>query len=51
VTAEEKAMKKTLYAVAAIIALGIVVAGGRFSSAQEKQDRYMLQIPGRACIL
>jgi hypothetical protein len=31
-------MKTTLNGVAAIIALGIVVAGGRSSSAQEKQD-------------
>jgi hypothetical protein len=39
-------MKATLYGVAAIIVLGIVVAGDGPSSAQEKQDKYTLQIPG-----
>jgi len=39
-------MKTTLYGVAAIVALVIAVVGGRSSSAQEKQDRYTLQIPG-----
>ena|SRR3984885_10337115 len=35
-------MKKTIYAVAAILA----VVGGRSISAQVKQDKYTLQIPG-----
>jgi hypothetical protein len=39
-------MKKTLYAVAAIAALMIAVVGYRSSTAQEKQDKYTLQIPG-----
>src|SRR5271156_4704376 len=39
-------MKTTLYGVAAIVALVSAVVGGRFSSAQEKQDKYTLQIPG-----
>ena len=39
-------MKATLYGVAAIIVLGIAVAGDGPSSAQEKQDKYTLQIPG-----
>jgi len=39
-------MKATLYGVAAIIALVIAVVGGRSNSAQEKQDKYSLQIPG-----
>jgi len=39
-------MKTTLYGVAAIIALGIIAVAGRSSSGQEKQDKYMLQIPG-----
>src|SRR6202451_2840665 len=39
-------MKITLYAVAAILALVIAVVGGRSISAQQKQDKYTLQIPG-----
>ncbi|MGD0514291.1 MAG: cytochrome P460 family protein [Terriglobales bacterium] len=41
-------MKKTLYKMAAIVALVIAVAAGRPSSAQDKdkQDKYALQIPG-----
>jgi len=39
-------MKATLYGVAAIIALVIAVVGDRSNSAQEKQDKYSLQIPG-----
>jgi len=39
-------MKATLYGVAAIIALVIAVVGGRSNSAQDKQDKYTLQIPG-----
>jgi hypothetical protein len=42
----DQAMKTTLYRVAAIVALVIAVVGGRSSSAQEKQDKYTLQIPG-----
>jgi Cytochrome P460 len=45
-SAEEQAMKTTLYGVAAMVALVIAVVGGRSSSAQEKQDKYTLQIPG-----
>jgi hypothetical protein len=39
-------MKTALLGVAAIFALTIIVVGGRFSSAQGKQDKYTLQIPG-----
>ena len=39
-------MKATLCGVAAIIVLGIAVAADGPSSAQEKQDKYTLQIPG-----
>jgi hypothetical protein len=39
-------MKTTLYGVAATFALVIAVVGGRFGSAEEKQDKYTLQIPG-----
>jgi hypothetical protein len=39
-------MKTTLYGVVAIFALVIAVVGGRSSSAEEKQDKYTLQIPG-----
>jgi len=44
-------MKTTQYGVAvivgvALVALVIAVAGGNSSSAQEKQDKYTLQIPG-----
>ena len=39
-------MKATLYGVAAIIALVIAVVGDRSNSAQDKQDKYSLQIPG-----
>jgi hypothetical protein len=39
-------MKTTLYVVAAVVALVNAVVGGRSSSAQEKQDKYTLQIPG-----
>jgi Cytochrome P460 len=39
-------VKTTRYAVAAILALVIAIVGGKSSSAQQKQDRYTLQIPG-----
>jgi hypothetical protein len=39
-------MKTTLYAVAVIVALLLAALGGRSSSAQDKQDKYTLQIPG-----
>ena len=39
-------MKTTLLGVAAIVALVLAVPGGRSSSAQDKQDRYTLQVPG-----
>jgi hypothetical protein len=39
-------MKTTLCGLAAIVALVIAMVAGRSSSAQEKQDKYALQIPG-----
>lgn len=39
-------MKTTLYGVGAIVVLAIAVVGDRSNSAQEKQDKYTLQIPG-----
>jgi hypothetical protein len=39
-------MKTTLYAAASILALAIAVVSGRSGSAQVKQDKYTLQIPG-----
>jgi hypothetical protein len=39
-------MKATLYGMAAIVVLVIAVAGDGRSPAQEKQDKYTLQIPG-----
>lgn len=39
-------MKPTLSGVMTIIALVLAVLGGKFSSAQEKQDKYTLQVPG-----
>lgn len=39
-------MKTTLSGVVTIIALVLAVLGGRSSSAQEKQDKYVLQVPG-----
>ncbi|MGA2094914.1 MAG: cytochrome P460 family protein [Candidatus Acidiferrum sp.] len=39
-------MKTTLYGAAAIAALVLAVFGGRSSSAQDKQDKYTLQVPG-----
>ena len=39
-------MKKTPYVVAAIVALVLALPGGSSSSAQDKQDKYTLQIPG-----
>jgi hypothetical protein len=39
-------MKTTLCGVVAILAVVIAVVGGKPSSAQEKQDKYTLQIPG-----
>jgi len=39
-------MNKTLYVVMAIVAMSIVVEAGSSNSAQEKQDKYKLQIPG-----
>jgi hypothetical protein len=48
-SAEERAMKKTVFAVAAMVALVIAVVGVRSGSAQDKQnkqDKYALQITG-----
>jgi Cytochrome P460 len=39
-------VKTTLCGVAAVLALAVAMAGGKPSSAQEKQDKYSLQIPG-----
>ena len=39
-------MKTTLFGVAVIVVLVLAVVGGRSSSAQDKQDRYTLQVPG-----
>jgi hypothetical protein len=39
-------MKASLPVVVAIVALALAVLGGRASSAQEKQDKYTLQVPG-----
>jgi hypothetical protein len=39
-------MKTTLCAVAAMLVLALVALSGRPSSAQDKQDKYALQIPG-----
>ncbi len=39
-------MKTTLSGVAVIVVLWCAVMGGRFSSAQDKQDKYTLQVPG-----
>jgi hypothetical protein len=39
-------MKTTLFGVAAIVALVLAVLGGRYSSGQDKQDKYTLQVPG-----
>jgi hypothetical protein len=39
-------VKTTLCGVAAIIALVLAVPAGRSTSAQDKQDKYSLQIPG-----
>jgi len=39
-------MKTTLSVVALIVALVFAIVGGRSSPAQEKQDKYTLQIPG-----
>ena len=39
-------MKTALYGVAAIVALVLGFPGGRSSFAQDKQDKYSLQIPG-----
>jgi hypothetical protein len=38
-------MKMTLYRATAIVALVLAVPGGRYSSAQDKQGKYTLQIP------
>ena len=46
-SAEEPAMKTTLSVVTLIIASVFAVVGGRSSPAQEKQDKYALQIPGK----
>jgi hypothetical protein len=43
---EEEAMKTTLCGLAAIVALVIAALGGKSITAQEKQDKYTLQIPG-----
>jgi hypothetical protein len=39
-------MKTTLSGVVAIVALVLAVLGGRSSSAEDKQDKYTLQVPG-----
>jgi hypothetical protein len=39
-------MKTTLFVVAAIVALGLAVLGGRSISAQDRQDKYTLRVPG-----
>jgi hypothetical protein len=39
-------MKTTLFGVAAIVAPGLAVLGGTSISAQDKQDKYTLQVPG-----
>jgi len=39
-------MKKILFGVAAIVALVLAVLGSRSSPAQDKQDKYTLQVPG-----
>ena len=39
-------MKTTLSGIVTMIALVLAVLGGRSSSAQEKQDKYTLQVPG-----
>jgi len=39
-------MKATLSLIAAIVAVALAVLGGRASSAQQKQDKYTLQVPG-----
>jgi hypothetical protein len=39
-------MKTTRYGVAAIFALVIALVVGRSGSAEEKQDKYTLQVPG-----
>jgi hypothetical protein len=43
---EERAMKTSLSGVVAIVALALAVLGGRANSAQDKQDKYTLQVPG-----
>ena len=39
-------MKATLSLIAAIVAVALAVLGGRASSAQQKQDKYTLRVPG-----
>src|SRR6202034_2503452 len=39
-------MKASLSGVVAIVALALAVLGGKASSAQDKQDKYSLQVPG-----
>lgn len=39
-------MKRIVSGVLATVALASAVVGGRYSSAQEKQDKYTLEIPG-----
>src|ERR1700733_10620922 len=39
-------MRTTLSGVMVIVAVGLAVLGGKASSAQDKQDKYSLQIPG-----
>ena len=38
--------KTTLFGVVVIVALVLIVLGGRSSAGQDKQDKYTLQIPG-----
>src|SRR3984885_7219246 len=39
-------MRTTLSGVMVIVAVGLAVLGSRASSAQDKQDKYSLQVPG-----
>jgi hypothetical protein len=39
-------VKPTLCGVAAVVALVLAVPAGKSTSAQDKQDKYTLQVPG-----
>ena len=45
-SSEERAMKRILPLLMVIIALALAVLGHRASSAQDKQDKYTLKVPG-----